>query len=79
MASCCLVTCDISPVATRSYFPSLQQFKPAYWPWESITVGPLSVSPMGLGTWAWDSYKTGRLNGRSELLLGKFIRDYSGL
>ncbi|MCO5569284.1 hypothetical protein L7F22_022996 [Adiantum nelumboides] len=77
-----------------------------------ITVGPLSVSPMGLGTWAWgnkflwgydesmdielqdvfnlavntginlfdtaDSYGTGRLNGRSELLLGNFIRDYSG-
>eukprot|EP00250_Pteridium_aquilinum_P015654 c22682_g1_i1 orf=366-1460(-) len=115
MASCCLVTCSIPPVgipATSSFFPSLPQLKPAYWPWESINVGPLSVSPMGLGTWAWgnkflwgydesmddelqavfnlavktginlfdtaDSYGTGRLNGRSELLLGNFIRDFSG-
>lgn len=116
MASCCLVTCNIptgsSNGATRSFFPALKQLKPAYWPWESVTVGPLSVSPMGLGTWAWgnkflwgydesmdnelqavfnltvntglnlfdtaDSYGTGRLNGRSELLLGNFIRDYSG-
>lgn len=78
-----------------------------------VKVGPLSVSPMGLGTWAWgnqllwgydesmdaelqevfnlavtkginlfdtaDSYGTGKLNGRSELLLGKFIREYPGL
>jgi len=77
-----------------------------------VKVGPLSVSPMGLGTWAWgnqllwgyeesmdaelqqvfnlavtkgvnlfdtaDSYGTGRLNGRSELLLGKFIREFPG-
>lgn len=79
---------------------------------DSVTVGPLTVSPMGLGTWAWgnqllwgyeeemdaelqevfnlavskgvnlfdtaDSYGTGKLNGRSELLLGKFIREYPG-
>ncbi|CBI23064.3 unnamed protein product, partial [Vitis vinifera] len=71
-------------------------------------MGPLTVSPMGFGTWAWgnqllwgyqesmdsdlqrtfnlavenginlfdtaDSYGTGRLNGQSEKLLGKFIR-----
>ncbi|KAF8364531.1 hypothetical protein HHK36_033503 [Tetracentron sinense] len=71
-------------------------------------MGPLTVSPMGFGTWAWgnqllwgyqeamdgdlqqtfdlavrnginlfdtaDSYGTGRLNGQSERLLGKFIR-----
>jgi pyridoxine 4-dehydrogenase len=77
-----------------------------------VKVGPLTVSPMGLGTWAWgnqflwgyeedmdeelqqvfnvavdkginlfdtaDSYGTGKLNGRSELLLGKFIREYPG-
>lgn len=74
-------------------------------------MGPLSVSPMGFGTWAWgnqllwgyqtsmddqlqqafelalknginlfdtaDSYGTGRLNGQSERLLGKFIRESS--
>jgi pyridoxine 4-dehydrogenase len=77
-----------------------------------VKVGPLTVSPMGIGTWAWgnqllwgyeeemdeelqrvfnfaiskginffdtaDSYGTGKLNGRSELLLGKFIREYRG-
>lgn len=77
-----------------------------------MKVGPLAVSPMGLGTWAWgnqllwgydeemdeelqqvfnlaiskginlfdtaDSYGTGKLNGRSEILLGKFIREYPG-
>lgn len=76
-------------------------------------MGPLSVSPMGFGTWAWgnqllwgyresmdaelqqtfnlvvgnginlfdtaDSYGTGRLNGQSEKLLGKFIREHQGL
>lgn len=26
-----------------------------------------------------DSYGTGRFNGRSEMLLGKFIREYEGL
>lgn len=117
MASCCLVTCNLPPrptpaATTRFLFPSLQQLKPAYWPWESINVGPLSISPMGLGTWSWgnkflwgydesmddelqavfnlavttginlfdtaDSYGTGRLNGRSELLLGNFIHDFSG-
>lgn len=75
-------------------------------------MGPLSVSPMGFGTWAWgnqllwgyqesmddelqqifnlavenginlfdtaDSYGTGKLNGQSEKLLGKFIRDFQG-
>lgn len=77
-----------------------------------IKMGPMSVSPMGFGTWAWgnqllwgydesmdtelqqifnlavesgvnlfdtaDSYGTGRLNGQSEKLLGKFIREYLG-
>jgi pyridoxine 4-dehydrogenase len=77
-----------------------------------VKVGPLTVSPMGIGTWAWgnqllwgyeeemdeelqrvfnfaiskginffdtaDSYGTGKLNGRSELLLGKFIQEYRG-
>eukprot|EP00884_Botryococcus_braunii_P018897 jgi/Botrbrau1/5691/Bobra.0071s0025.1 len=75
-------------------------------------VGPLRISPMGLGTWAWgnqflwgyeqgmdeelqevfdlvvsrginlfdtaDSYGTGRLNGQSEKLLGRFIKEYPG-
>ncbi|KAG6474947.1 hypothetical protein ZIOFF_064164 [Zingiber officinale] len=77
-----------------------------------VKVGPLSVSPMGFGTWAWgnqllwgyredmdtalqevfnlalrngitlfdtaDSYGTGRLNGQSERLLGKFIGEFQG-
>lgn len=75
-------------------------------------MGPLTVSPMGFGTWAWgnqllwgyqdsmdselqqtfnlavenginlfdtaDSYGTGKLNGQSEKLLGKFIREFPG-
>uniref|UniRef100_A0A803L2D9 NADP-dependent oxidoreductase domain-containing protein n=1 Tax=Chenopodium quinoa TaxID=63459 RepID=A0A803L2D9_CHEQI len=90
--------------------PSLKL--PLVWPWQKVKVGPLSVSPMGFGTWAWgnqllwgyqesmdnelqqvfnlavdnginlfdtaDSYGTGKLNGQSEKLLGKFIRDYKG-
>ncbi|GJN19897.1 hypothetical protein PR202_gb07212 [Eleusine coracana subsp. coracana] len=85
---------------------------PLFWPWEKVKVGPLSVSPMGFGTWAWgnqllwgyqesmdselqecfnlalrnginlfdtaDSYGTGKLNGQSERLLGKFIGEYQG-
>ncbi|XP_015878684.2 pyridoxal reductase, chloroplastic [Ziziphus jujuba] len=85
---------------------------PAFWPWQRVKVGPMSVSPMGFGTWAWgnqllwgyqesmdtelqrafklavdnginlfdtaDSYGTGRLNGQSEKLLGKFIREFQG-
>ncbi|KAF2299469.1 hypothetical protein GH714_032055 [Hevea brasiliensis] len=77
-----------------------------------VKMGPLTVSPMGFGTWAWgnqllwgykesmdtdlqqtfnlavenginlfdtaDSYGTGRLNGQSEKLLGKFIREFPG-
>lgn len=86
--------------------------KRAYAPWDMVRLGPLDVSPMGLGTWAWgnqflwgydpsmdaelqqvfdlavrrginlfdtaDSYGTGRLNGRSEELLGRFIKEYPG-
>lgn len=95
---------------------SLSAFKPPklplLWPWDKVKMGPLSVSPMGFGTWAWgnqllwgyqesmdidlqntfnlavenginlfdtaDSYGTGKLNGQSEKLLGKFIREYEG-
>ncbi|XP_050385627.1 pyridoxal reductase, chloroplastic [Argentina anserina] len=101
--------------STETSLPSLP-FKPLklplFWPWQKIKVGPLSVSPMGFGTWAWgnqllwgyqesmdselqqvfniavdnginlfdtaDSYGTGRLNGKSEKLLGKFIKDFQG-
>ncbi|XP_021775017.1 pyridoxal reductase, chloroplastic-like isoform X3 [Chenopodium quinoa] len=90
--------------------PSLKL--PLFWPWQKVKVGPLSVSPMGFGTWAWgnqllwgyqesmddelqqvfnlavdnginlfdtaDSYGTGKLNGQSEKLLGRFIREYKG-
>ncbi|CAL2244015.1 unnamed protein product [Prunus armeniaca] len=94
------------------FSPSKLLKLPPFWPWEKVKVGPLSVSPMGFGTWAWgnqllwgyqesmdnelqqtfnlavdsginlfdtaDSYGTGRLNGKSEKLLGKFIREYQG-
>lgn len=76
---------------------------------ELVQMGPLQISPMGFGTWAWgnqflwgyskdmdfelqevfnfmvahginlfdtaDSYGTGALNGRSEQLLGQFVRE----
>lgn len=95
---------------SSSPFKSLKL--PLFWPWQKVKVGPLSVSPMGFGTWAWgnqllwgyqegmdselqrtfnlavenginlfdtaDSYGTGRLNGQSEKLLGKFIREFQG-
>ncbi|CAL1404433.1 unnamed protein product [Linum trigynum] len=85
---------------------------PLIWPWQKVKMGPMTVSPMGFGTWAWgnqllwgydqsmdadlqrifnlavenginlfdtaDSYGTGKLNGQSEKLLGKFIREYPG-
>ncbi|KAK8516098.1 hypothetical protein V6N13_025625 [Hibiscus sabdariffa] len=93
-----------------SPFKSLKP--PLFWPWQKVKMGPLTVSPMGFGTWAWgnqllwgyqpsmdsqlqqvfnlavenginlfdtaDSYGTGRLNGQSEKLLGKFIREFPG-
>ncbi|KAJ0962149.1 hypothetical protein J5N97_029977 [Dioscorea zingiberensis] len=109
-------TTSASAAATRGR-PSLSsnplnlrpRLGPRFWPWEKVKLGPLSVSPMGFGTWAWgnqllwgyqedmdgvlqetfnlavrngitlfdtaDSYGTGRLNGQSERLLGKFIRE----
>eukprot|EP00249_Psilotum_nudum_P005119 c18599_g1_i1 orf=688-1674(-) len=123
---CCLLSPRSSNVPTsssvpdpagagRSYFSLLLQrlsIRSTFWPWEAVKVGPLTVSPMGLGTWAWgnkflwgyeecmdaelqlafnlavqmginlfdtaDSYGTGRLNGRSEMLLGRFIREFPG-
>ncbi|KAJ8499693.1 hypothetical protein OPV22_010245 [Ensete ventricosum] len=99
-----------SPAAKLLKFPP--RIGPLFWPWEKVKVGPLVVSPMGFGTWAWgnqllwgykeemdallqetfdlalrngitlfdtaDSYGTGRLNGQSERLLGKFIREFQG-
>lgn len=99
--------------ASNGTMSSSSPFKlPLFWPWQKVKLGPLSVSPMGFGTWAWgnqllwgyqesmdnelqqvfnlavdnginlfdtaDSYGTGRLNGQSEKLLGKFIREYKG-
>ncbi|XP_077248457.1 NAD(P)-linked oxidoreductase superfamily protein [Tasmannia lanceolata] len=98
------------PSALKSL--KIPRLGPLFWPWEKVNVGPLSVSPMGFGTWAWgnqllwgyeeamdsglqetfnlavsnginlfdtaDSYGTGRLNGQSERLLGKFIREFQG-
>jgi pyridoxine 4-dehydrogenase len=107
-------------ILPRAELPSLSRLSPAPLlrslglgrQWDSVKVGPLTVSPMGIGTWAWgnqllwgyeeemdeelqrvfnfaiskginffdtaDSYGTGKLNGRSELLLGKFIQEYRG-
>ncbi|KAG9452591.1 hypothetical protein H6P81_005495 [Aristolochia fimbriata] len=109
-------TCRASNESLLQSSP-FQNFKPPrlgplFWPWEKVSVGPLSVSPMGFGTWAWgnqllwgyqeemdtglqetfnlavsnginifdtaDSYGTGKLNGQSERLLGKFIREFQG-
>ncbi|KAK4351007.1 hypothetical protein RND71_030320 [Anisodus tanguticus] len=98
------------PVPSPSLLKSLKI--PRFWPWQKVKMGPLTVSPMGFGTWAWgnqllwgyqdsmdselqrtfnlavenginlfdtaDSYGTGRLNGQSEKLLGKFIREFPG-
>ncbi|KAL8129104.1 hypothetical protein V2J09_018259 [Rumex salicifolius] len=121
MASFALSAASIGPInclrASSDTLPSsspvFNPFKlPSFWPWQKVKIGPLSVSPMGFGTWAWgnqllwgyqesmdaelqqvfnltvdngvnlfdtaDSYGTGRLNGRSEKLLGNFIADYKG-
>ncbi|TMX02190.1 hypothetical protein EJD97_022399 [Solanum chilense] len=98
------------PLPSSSVFKSLKI--PRFWPWQKVKMGPLAVSPMGFGTWAWgnqllwgyqdsmdselqqtfnlavenginlfdtaDSYGTGKLNGQSEKLLGKFIREFPG-
>ncbi|KAF5180923.1 Voltage-gated potassium channel subunit beta-1 [Thalictrum thalictroides] len=44
--------------SSASASSSLKPFKipslrPLIWPWEKVKMGPLSVSPMGFGTWAW--------------------------
>ncbi|XP_065002131.1 pyridoxal reductase, chloroplastic-like isoform X1 [Musa acuminata AAA Group] len=101
-----------SPSPAAKLFKLPPRIGPLFWPWEKVKVGPLVVSPMGFGTWAWgnqllwgykeemdallqetfdlalrngitlfdtaDSYGTGRLNGQSERLLGKFIREFQG-
>ncbi|KAL2550827.1 Pyridoxal reductase [Forsythia ovata] len=99
--------------STLSSPPLLKNLRfPLFWPWQKVKMGPLTVSPMGFGTWAWgnqllwgyqesmdselqqvfniavknginlfdtaDSYGTGKLNGQSEKLLGKFIREFEG-
>ncbi|MBA0709165.1 hypothetical protein Golax_024220 [Gossypium laxum] len=108
--------CIICLSASNQFYPPSSPFKslkpPLFWPWQKVKMGPLTVSPMGFGTWAWgnqllwgyqpsmdsqlqqvfnlavenginlfdtaDSYGTGRLNGQSEKLLGKFIREFQG-
>ncbi|KAJ9174323.1 hypothetical protein P3X46_017358 [Hevea brasiliensis] len=105
----CFSSSDLPSSPSSSFRP----FKfPLFWSWQKVKMGPLTVSPMGFGTWAWgnqllwgykesmdtdlqqtfnlavenginlfdtaDSYGTGRLNGQSEKLLGKFIREFPG-
>ncbi|KAG8381081.1 hypothetical protein BUALT_Bualt06G0085200 [Buddleja alternifolia] len=108
------VSCSTASQNSTISAPSLlKNLKfPRFWPWQKVKIGPMSVSPMGFGTWAWgnqllwgyqesmdselqqifnlavenginlfdtaDSYGTGKLNGQSEKLLGKFIREYQG-
>ncbi|CAN8244433.1 unnamed protein product [Cochlearia groenlandica] len=97
-------------IITSSNITTFKPLKlPLFWPWQKVKMGPLSVSPMGFGTWAWgnqllwgyntsmddqlqqafelalenginlfdtaDSYGTGKFNGQSERLLGKFIKE----
>ncbi|KAK4277616.1 hypothetical protein QN277_015588 [Acacia crassicarpa] len=108
ISSCSLGPSNLYPLPSSSMFKPLKF--PPFWPRQKVKMGPLSVSPMGFGTWAWgnqflwgyqesmdnelqqifnlavengvnlfdtaDSYGTGRLNGQSEKLLGKFIREF---
>ncbi|KAH9611777.1 hypothetical protein KSS87_011691 [Heliosperma pusillum] len=108
------ISCNFT-IPNETLFSSSSFKLPLLWPWQKenkLKMGPLKVSPMGFGTWAWgnqllwgydesmdselqqvfnlavdngvnlfdtaDSYGTGRLNGQSERLLGKFIREYRG-
>ncbi|WJX40556.1 Pyridoxine 4-dehydrogenase [Trifolium repens] len=109
LSSCCNVVVGSSNI--NNSLPSFPLKFPSLWPInQKVKMGPLSVSPMGFGTWAWgnqllwgykesmddelqqifnmavengvnffdtaDSYGTGKFNGQSEKLLGKFIRDF---
>ncbi|XP_044461753.1 pyridoxal reductase, chloroplastic isoform X2 [Mangifera indica] len=105
-------TLNFAIYSSSSSIPFKTPKLPLFWPWQKVKMGPMTVSPMGFGTWAWgnqflwgykesmdtqlqqtfklavenginlfdtaDSYGTGRLNGKSEKLLGKFIRDIQG-
>lgn len=109
-------TASFTPAIESSSSPlkslRIPNFGPLFWPWQKVKMGPLTVSPMGFGTWAWgnqllwgyqesmdgelqqifnlavenginlfdtaDSYGTGKLNGQSEKLLGRFIREFQG-
>ncbi|KAL0304467.1 UNVERIFIED_CONTAM: Pyridoxal reductase, chloroplastic [Sesamum radiatum] len=113
-ASTVCISCSTSSQNPAISSPSLlKNLKlPRFWPWQKVKIGPMSVSPMGFGTWAWgnqllwgyqesmdnelqqtfnlavenginlfdtaDSYGTGKLNGQSEKLLGKFISEFQG-
>ncbi|KAJ7530100.1 hypothetical protein O6H91_15G078900 [Diphasiastrum complanatum] len=103
-------TTSLAPPRSPSLSSALISPLPAVWPWDMVNAGPLKVSPMGFGTWAWgnkflwgyentmdeslqeafnfavqkgvnlfdtaDSYGTGKLNGQSELLLGRFVEEF---
>ncbi|KAJ7530097.1 hypothetical protein O6H91_15G078900 [Diphasiastrum complanatum] len=105
-------TTSLAPPRSPSLSSALISPLPAVWPWDMVNAGPLKVSPMGFGTWAWgnkflwgyentmdeslqeafnfavqkgvnlfdtaDSYGTGKLNGQSELLLGRFVEEFPG-
>ncbi|QCE15518.1 pyridoxal reductase, chloroplastic isoform X1 [Vigna unguiculata] len=111
LSVCSVGPWNLNPKALSTPSFSFKSLKfPPFWPTQKVKMGPLSVSPMGFGTWAWgnqflwgyqesmddelqqifnmaldydinlfdtaDSYGTGRLNGQSEKLLGRFIREF---
>ncbi|KAL5192575.1 Pyridoxal reductase, chloroplastic [Glycine soja] len=81
---------NINPIALATPSFSFKSLKfPSFWPTQKVKMGPLSVSPMRFGTWAWgttasislifdtaDSYGTGKLNGQGEKLLGRLFENF---
>ncbi|GAB2265016.1 Pyridoxine 4-dehydrogenase [Dionaea muscipula] len=48
------ISCFSASHDTRLPTSTLNRLQiPAFWPWEKVKLGPLSVSPIGVGTWAW--------------------------
>ncbi|KAK9060846.1 hypothetical protein SSX86_018026 [Deinandra increscens subsp. villosa] len=116
MAAFSSVNITITTMASSSssplFTPPTIKIPRVFWPWQKVKLGPMTVSPMGFGTWAWgnqllwgyqesmdtelqqifnlaldnginlfdtaDSYGTGKLNGQSEKLLGRFITEFQG-
>ncbi|KHG05912.1 hypothetical protein F383_31965 [Gossypium arboreum] len=72
--------CIICLSASNQFYLPSSPFKslkpPLFWPWQKVF--NLAVEN-GINLFdTADSYGTGRLNGQSEKLLGKFIREFQG-